>query len=335
MAKRKSIISRTLLVINAFLLLGQSLIMSGLFPVKGLLPAVFVPLLSLFNLLLFVFWIVRLEWPFLLFLIFFLLNFQEWNLLYKFPNNAITVSNGFKVLSYNVRLFNQFNWLKKEQVPAAIEQFIYDENPDIVCLQEYSRNTAPPLRTYPFRYVKTATALGNNGVAIFSKYPLLQTGQINFENSSNSGIYADFRYKQDTLRVYNLHLESFQLQPTDSLVDQKSSMRFLRRLEGVYQKQLDQIIQWQQVENFNEYPSLICVDLNNTAFSEAYRKLRGDRNDTFVEAGRGLGMSYSLGGIPYRIDFIFSTKQLKVLDHQTHNIKLSDHRPISAKLNWD
>ena len=91
----------------------------------------------------------------------------------------------------------------------------------------------------------------------------------------------------------------------------------------------------QQVENFNEYPSLICVDLNNTAFSEAYRKLRGDRNDTFVEAGRGLGMSYSLGGIPYRIDFIFSTKQLKVLDHQTHNIKLSDHRPISAKLNWD
>ena len=241
MTKKPSLVSRFLVLINALLLFALFLIMGGYFPIKGLLPGVLVPVLSFINIGFFFYWILRMRWPFLLFLVFFLLNFQEWNRLYKFPNNAIVVADGFKVMSYNVRLFNQYNWLKETQVPLQIEQFIYAEDPDIICLQEYSSSTAPALIKYPYRYLKTAAAFGNNGVGIFSKFPLLRTGQIDFENSSNGGVYADIRYRKDTLRVYNLHLESFQLQRTDSLVDQNSSARFLYRLDGVYEKQLDQI----------------------------------------------------------------------------------------------
>ena len=81
-------------------------------------------------------------------------------------------------MSYNVRLFNQFKWLNKEQIPLKIEQFIQSENPDIVCLQEYSSQLHLAFESYPYRYVRTASALGNNGVGIFSKYPLLRTGQL-------------------------------------------------------------------------------------------------------------------------------------------------------------
>ena len=335
MTKKPSLVSRFLVLINALLLFALFLIMGGYFPIKGLLPGVLVPVLSFINIGFFFYWILRMRWPFLLFLVFFLLNFQEWNRLYKFPNNAIVVADGFKVMSYNVRLFNQYNWLKETQVPLQIEQFIYAEDPDIICLQEYSSSTAPALIKYPYRYLKTAAAFGNNGVGIFSKFPLLRTGQIDFENSSNGGVYADIRYRKDTLRVYNLHLESFQLQRTDSLVDQNSSARFLNRLDGVYEKQLDQIVQWQHLENFNEYPSVICVDMNNTAFSKAYRNLRGRHVDAFEATGRGFGATYNLGGIPYRIDFIFSPSRIKVLEYTTHEVDLSDHKPISAKLNWD
>lgn len=335
MKTKKSFFRRSLVSLNVLFLLCQFLIMTGYFPLKGLLPAIFIPLLSVINLVFFVYWILRMQWPFVLFLIFFLLNFQEWSLLYRFPNNAIVVSEGFKVMSYNVRLFNEFKWINNKQVPIAIESFVYEENPDILCLQEYSSSTAPSLKRYPYRYIKTAAALGNNGVAIFSKFPLIQTGQIDFDNSYNSGIYADIRFQEDTLRIYNLHLESYQLQKNDSLTDPTRSVRLVRRLEKIYQKQLDQVLQWQQVENFNEYPSLICVDLNNTAFSDVYRNLRGPHNDAFVEAGKGFGATYSLGGIPYRIDFIFSSNRLKVLDYFTHDIKLSDHQPISAKFNWN
>lgn len=309
--------------------------MSGYFPIKGLLPPVLIPLLLLGNVLFFGYWMLSMRWPFVLFLVFFLLNFQEWSLLFKFPNNAIGVSDGFRVMSFNVRLFNQFNWISEKHIPMRIAQFIDQENPDIVCLQEYSSSTAPAFSQYPFRYIKTASALGNNGVAILSKFPLLQTGQINFAKSANSGIFADIKYQQDTLRIYNLHLESYQLTMQDSIIDSNTSTRFLKRLDGVYQKQLAQVMQWQQVENFNENPSLICVDLNNTAFSEAYRKLCGSHQDAFVEAGQGFGSTYSLGGIPYRIDFIFSSKRLRIINYETHRVKLSDHRPISAKFRWD
>ena len=333
--KKTSWLRQLLLFSNLLTLTVQFLIMAGYFPVKGLLPAVMVPLLTLMNVLFFVYWILRMHWPFLLFLVFFLLNFNEWKQLYRFPNNAITVSQGFKIMSFNVRLFNQYQWLKQKNIPYAIEQFVYEKDPDILSLQEYNSDMAPPLERYPYRYIKTAAALGNNGVGIFSKFPLLQTGQIDFENTYNSGVYADIRYQQDTLRVYNLHLESFQLAATDSLVDQNSSARFFRRLDGVYKKQLDQVIQWQQLENFNENPSIVCVDLNNTAFSEVYRKLSQNHNDAFVEAGQGFGATYSLGGVPYRIDFILTPSKIKVLEYHTHDVKLSDHKPITATLSWN
>ena len=335
MAKKTSLFSNFMVFFNSVLLGALFLLMGDYFSIKGLLPGVLVPVLSFVNFIFFLYWILSMRWPFLLFVVFFLLNFQEWNRLYKFPNNTIKVSEGFKIMSYNVRLFNQFKWLNEEQIPLKIEQFIQSENPDIVCLQEYSSRTSPAFKSYPYRYVRTASALGNNGVGIFSKFPLLRTGPIDFEDSANSGVYADIEYGRDTLRVYNLHLESFQLQPSDSLIDQTTSTRFLQRLDGVYQKQLNQIVQWQQVENFNAYPSLVCVDMNNTAFSKAYLNLRGRHQDAFVEAGEGFGATYSLGGIPYRIDFIFSPSRLQVLEYTTHDVLFSDHKPISAKLDWD
>ena len=335
MRKKVSFVFRILLFTNIIFLLILFLMMGGYFPVQGLLPGVLVPILSFVNIGFFIFWILRMKWPFLLFVVFFLLNFQEWNRLYKFPNNAIKVSDGFTVMSFNVRLFNLYQWIDNDRIPSEIERFIYEKEPDIFCLQEYSSSRAPSFENYPYRYIKTAAALGNNGVGIFSKFPLIRTGDIDFENSSNSGIYADIKYRQDTVRVYNLHLESFQLQLSDSLVTQETSSKFIKRFEGVYQKQLSQIEQWQQIENFNEYPSLICVDMNNTAFSKAYKKLKGRHKDAFEEEGRGFGATYSIGGIPYRIDFIFSPPRLRVLEFNTHDIQLSDHLPISAKLNWD
>ena len=55
----------------------------------------------------------------------------------------------------------------------------------------------------------------------------------------------------------------------------------------------------------------------------------------FVETGKGFGATYSLGGIPYRIDFIFIPSRLQVLEYTTHDVLFSDHKPISAKLDWD
>lgn len=303
------------------------------FEASSTIPLV-LPFLILVNLAFMVFWIVRRKWPFVLFLFAFLLSFREWKRFYKFPNNTIEVAKGLKVMSFNVRLFNLYQWKKEADIPQKIEAFIRQEAPDILCIQEYALQEAPAFSTYKYRYIKTSNARGNHGMALFSKFPLINTGQISFASSSNSSIYADFVYRNDTLRVYNVHLESLQLTLSDTLVSRTGSQKLLQRLGGIFDKQLEQLDRIAQNQNLNTLPSIVCADLNNTAFSKAYRTLKRGLQDSFEEKGKGLGATYDLGLIPYRIDYIFADPRLKVLRHQTFDVNLSDHRPIAAEVVW-
>ena len=50
------------------------------------------------------------------------------------------------VMSYNVRLFNKYRWIDKPNISEEIEKLIIQEDPDIVCIQEYSSEMAPELK---------------------------------------------------------------------------------------------------------------------------------------------------------------------------------------------
>ena len=70
----------------------------------------------------------------------FLIGYNEWNLLYQFPKTALRKSSAtFSVMSYNVRLFNKYKWIDQDSVPQKIESMILKKNPDIICIQEYSK----------------------------------------------------------------------------------------------------------------------------------------------------------------------------------------------------
>ena len=61
------------------------------------------------------------------------------NKYYKFTSkNTPAEPNDFTIMSYNVRLFNVFNWLPNPNVGQEIKKFIDEKNPDILCIQEYS-----------------------------------------------------------------------------------------------------------------------------------------------------------------------------------------------------
>ena len=76
------------------------------------------------------------------------------------------------------------------------------------------------------------------------------------------------------------------------------------------------------------------TDLNNNSFSDIYNFISKGRNDAFLEKGSGFGSTYRFPFFPLRIDYIFTSKNIKVLDFKTYDIKLSDHKPILAKLQW-
>jgi endonuclease/exonuclease/phosphatase family metal-dependent hydrolase len=116
------------------------------------------------------------------------------------------------------------------------------------------------------------------------------------------------------------------------LISSNYSEKIRKKLQAVFEIQSNQVSQFNTLSHSNTYPEVICTDLNNNAFSESYKLLSKNRIDSFTEAGAGLGATYYFSSLPLRIDFIFTSKSLRVIDYKTHQVKLSDHRPISAKL---
>ena len=135
---------KLLLTINCLLLIFQMMLMGSIpslfeFSILNL----FVPVVIIINIAFFLFWLLRSKWTFLLFMIAFLIGYAEWGLLYQFPRTSVQKSpDTFKVMTYNVRLFNRYDWIKESNVPAKILNFIEREQPDIICFQEYSKNEA-------------------------------------------------------------------------------------------------------------------------------------------------------------------------------------------------
>ena len=328
---------KLLLFINASLLIFQLMLMGSIpsffeFSILNL----FVPAVVLVNIGFFLFWLLRTKWVFLLFMVAFLIGYAEWGLLYQFPRTVVhTSTNTFKVITYNVRLFNRYDWIKNKDVPKSIQYFISQEQPDIICFQEYSKNEAPEFSSYPYSYIQPVQPNGKSGIAILSKFPITDNGYINFDNSTNSGIYADIEHRGKKARVYNLHFESLRINLKDTLITNRNSEGLQLKFNQVFKKQLEQIKQFEAVNVKNELPSIICTDLNNSQFSSIYRALKQGRNDAFKESGTGLGTTFNFSYFPLRIDFILVDPVFKVNAFKSYDNNLSDHLPIMTTLGWE
>jgi endonuclease/exonuclease/phosphatase family metal-dependent hydrolase len=172
------------------------------------------------------------------------------------------------------------------------------------------------------------------GQAIYSKFRIVNSGEIEFPNSYNSVIYADIVKDKDTLRVYSMHLESVKISADiNQEMDEKRSKFIFNNISKAFRQQQYQSELIKAHCASCHYPKIICGDLNNSAFSYVYRTIKGDLKDAFEEAGTGFGKSYNYSYYPARIDFIFvenfiEVKQFMSLDYFIQ----SDHFPQIARL---
>lgn len=262
------------------------------------------------------------------------------NKFYKFSTTDLPVTdNDFSVMSYNVRLLNLYKWIAREDVPETIAEFINDKNPDILCIQEYSEGKIN-LRAYKHKYILMKGEKTKTGQAIFSKYPIVNKGDIVFPNSNNNAIYADIKRGTDTIRVYNIHLQSIKITPdvheiNEDIngIDEQRSKKIIKRMSEAFKEQQEQAEIIMNHKKDSNLPEIICGDMNNSAFSFVYRSIRGDLNDTFEEAGSGFGKSYNFNYYPARIDYIFADKKMKVKKFENFpDFVNSDHFPIMTRL---
>ena len=171
------------------------------------------------------------------------------------------------------------------------------------------------------------------GLAIFSKYPIVNSGSLDFKKSSNNSIFCDVKIKKDTVRVYNIHLESLKVNPEKENFGEEDSEKLVGRLSTTFKKQAEQVAVFLDHQERWKKKTIVAGDFNNTAFSWAYREIKGDKTDAFEEAGTGFGKTFDYA-FPLRIDFILPDNTFSVNHFKTYEVNFSDHFPIMASLEW-
>lgn len=305
-----------------------------LFPFLSVLTLV-LPLMLILNLLFLFYWLIQLKKQVLLSLCVFLIGITFFNKFYKFSSkDLIAEEDDFVVMSYNVRLFNVFEWIKQDNVIDKIEAFVLSQNPDILCLQEYSNTQPVHFEGYKHQFIYMQGDKVKTGQAIFSKFPIVNGGNIKFPNSNNNVIFADIKKGRDTLRVYSMHLQSIKISPDiHEKIDEVKSKKIFRRISEAFaiQQMQSELIKQHKAEC--HFPLIICGDLNNSAFSYVYRNIKGNMKDAFEEAGKGFGKTYDYDYYPARIDYVFVDKRIEVKNFVNHdNFINSDHFPITTRL---
>lgn len=243
--------------------------------------------------------------------------------------------NDLSILSFNVRGFNKNQWSPDLSIGERIIEFIDHENPDILCLQEFSRIRDRKLKKmYRYKYISRSPEAEKTIQAIYSKFPIVESGALSFNNTANNAIYADIIYKNDTVRVYNLHLESLKLGRELNTISNENSARLYERITTSFKKQQQQSAIVKTHMNSSNYMKIVCGDFNNTQYSNVYRTIKGDMLDTFLEEGKNYGRTYSHKFYPLRIDFILVDAVFTVKTHQNFKEKLSDHFPVKATVSF-
>lgn len=322
----------------------------------------FYPYFLIGNLILFVYWIFRNRKFAFLILIVILLgsnhirSYFQWKgpgakKYQSFISNKASDIKNLKVLTYNVRLFNFYQNADPENSYNEFIQLILSQNPDVICLQEVliSEYSGIPLDRLKKDFSQTSFTyckLINNpsgsrkyGNVIFSSYPIINKGEVAFSKTYNRSIFADLLIDDDTLRIYNNHLQSFNLGSEnfsfltdfehnfdEDPLDEIQDISF--RMKAAYIQRAIQANQLKLHIRQTHLPVVVCGDFNDTPVSYVYYCIKKDLKDAFVESGKGFGKTYDQIFPAFRIDYILHSKDLYPVDFKTLDTKLSDHYPL-------
>ena len=311
------------------------------------------PYLLTLNFLFIVFWLVKRNKLFLISFVVIIIGYSyigkviQIRIPQKVSSTFTAEKEAFKMLSFNVKAFSSYKWQKLPKKKPEILAFLKEENPAIICFQEYydpleskGPDLHDELRSLPYSH---AYFLKNTryGVATYSRFPIVSRGEIIFKNTLNSCIYTDIKVNDDTLRVFNLHLQSIRMGRTNYQFMKKLQERIQEgevkeikdisyRLKKAFIKRSRQADTVAAHIQKSPYPVIVAGDFNDTPMSYTYHEIKKGLSDAFTESGHGLGQTYK-GSFPSnRIDFILHDPTLDSKYFSTYKNSLSDHYPIAC-----
>ena len=262
-------------------------------------------------------------------------------------------SPSIRVMTYNVRLFDKYNWNSEANSRDKIISLLNEHDADIICIQEYYDVNQQVLKQLSKNgerniHLRNYFAQRNNkndfGIATITKFPIVNEGPIVLENSRSAlAIYTDLKINNDTVRVFNFHLQSIHLgadgyailddlmegQELEELTDSKL---LAGRLKSGFSRRAEQAEKIAHYISNSSYPVLVCGAFNDVPSSYPYQTISEGLHDSFAESGKGIGATYVR--VPFfRIDNILFSPEFEASDHTTFDSRpYSDHYAVSTRL---
>jgi len=314
-------------------------------PYAGLVP-MFIPVLLILNFVLLILLAMAKRKLLILPLVAIVLGWKFIGVTFQL-NSKNEEKGGLSVMSYNAHMFNYERYKANDpKLSSNIFNWIREQDVDIMAFQEFYQDFTTPARNaiklisnngkYDYSAQSVEGKLGKRfyGLAIFTKYPIINEGKI-FDNSRNNGaMFVDLKVEKDTIRVYNVHLESMSI-PADQLdnIDgiKENYRKTWRRLnKGIVSRAAQVDILVEHLKN-SPYPIILMGDFNDVPYSYTYFTIRSILENAFETVGRGFGFTFNRVLFFLRIDNIFYSNTLKPLQFNTlKEVDYSDHYPIQA-----
>ncbi len=268
-------------------------------------------------------------------------------------------TNSIRVMSWNVEQFDIMQHKTHPEVKEKMLELINQFQPDIACFQEmvggdddkainYLGDIKRKLKFKSYYYSYDVRLDFDNdhhfGVLIFSKLPMLKRQTISVYPYNYNSIfqYVDVLANADTLRVFNIHLQSLKFNRSNfqyldhphfkSDSSLQNSKNIISKLKSGFLKRSLQANTIKNEMNKSPYPVIICGDFNDVPNSYAYSKIGKNMQNAFVEKGAGIGRTFSKIAPTLRIDNIFTDKNFTIDQYVRIKKELIDHYPIIADI---
>jgi len=320
-------------------------------------------------LLFFIFWLfAKSKWS-LLFLVIVLITYRQ--LIKIVPirvGGEFTLQKqkeALRIMSWNVAQFDILNYKKNAGVHHDMIKLINQYQPDIACFQEmvagdsivdlnnayYKKYSFYSIQEfelslhfadeyYSYNWKENYLNSQHFGIIIFSKYPIINRHTITtYPNDYNSIFqYVDIVKDADTLRVFNIHLQSLKFNPVnlqyidnptiESETDIEKSKNILGKFKRGFLRRKLQADRIKEEIDKSPFPVIVCGDFNDVPNSYAYETIGKNLQNSFEKKGVGLGRTFSGIASSLRIDNIFVDQHYEVNQYVRIAKKLSDHFPI-------
>jgi endonuclease/exonuclease/phosphatase family metal-dependent hydrolase len=315
------------------------------------------PIILTGNIILIFYWAIRQRWPIFLSAVCILCGLTVLNNNVGFHHSQLPKpAKAIRLITYNVHNFKKFGSNKDISTKHEILSLIQQQQPDVIGFQEYyTRRKGQYDMTDSIKkimqskecYVESFEGNADEiiGMAIFSRFPIINRGMIplsEVHGSGNQCMYVDVKKDSaTTIRLYSVHLQSIKFEPQDyqyldtmskGSADMQGTRRLGSKLKIAFLKRAEQVFKIKDHAAQCPYPYIISGDFNDTPASFAVNQMQKGLKNAFAEKGFGLGRTYN-GDFPnYQIDYVMASRQFNVSSYGIIKKKLSDHYPVVSDL---